>query len=266
MEERILEVEGRSPEEVIRKVMLDLGVGREELKVEVLDQGATALFGLGQARPARLRVRVQAPPVPAAVTHEASRPAPAVAAAPPAPRKEEPRVAAGPVEREEPDLPAPTVPVDLDLAGQKTEEVLGRLLSYLGVTARLIVSEKDGELRADISSDNDAILVSGDGQTLEALQLLTTVIVGREERLRTRITLDVAGVRARQAESLEERARQLAEEVKRTGQSRRFEPMSSSQRKIVHQALRDDREVETRSEGQGNNRLVAIHPRRSNGA
>jgi spoIIIJ-associated protein len=99
---------------------------------------------------------------------------------------------------------------------------------------------------------------------IDALQYLANAIahraVGEERR---RIVIDAAGYRARRASTLEALARRSAEQAAATGRPVELEPMSSVERRIVHESLKDDPEVETESEGTEPHRYVVVLPRRS---
>ena len=100
------------------------------------------------------------------------------------------------------------------------------------------------------------------GQTIDAIQYLGSAIVyrGRYEE-RKRVVVDAAGYRARRQTSLDALALRLAEQATATGQRVELEPMTAVERKIVHECLKDDPEIETLSEGTEPNRYVVIVPR-----
>ena len=108
------------------------------------------------------------------------------------------------------------------------------------------------------------ILIGRHGQTIDALQYLANAIGHRafgDERLR--VVIDAAGYRARRATTLESLARRCAEQATATGRRVELETMTAVERKIVHELLKDDPEVETTSEGTEPNRFVVVVPRRS---
>ena len=99
---------------------------------------------------------------------------------------------------------------------------------------------------------------------IDALQYLANAMahrsVGDDRR---RIVVDAAGYRARRSATLETLARRCAEQASATGHRVELEPMSAVERRLVHEALKDDPEVETASEGVEPNRYVVVLPRRS---
>jgi spoIIIJ-associated protein len=139
-----------------------------------------------------------------------------------------------------------------------------------GVLERFAV---DGQTEVVIEPDQVLVSVTGDdlglllgprGVTLDALQELTrTVVQRRGEEHSTQVNVDVAGYRAKRAAALREFVERVAAEVVATGESRALEPMSSPDRKIVHDAANLVDGVETTSEGTDPHRYVIIRPVRT---
>jgi spoIIIJ-associated protein len=142
-------------------------------------------------------------------------------------------------------------------------ELLARVLATLGLDGRVDVSESDDEVVATVSGPDLGVLIGRHGQMIDALQYLANAIahraVGDERR---RIVIDAAGYRARRGATLESLARRSAEQASATGRRVELEPMSAVERRIVHEALKDDPEVATESEGAEPNRYVVVLPRR----
>jgi spoIIIJ-associated protein len=112
-----------------------------------------------------------------------------------------------------------------------------------------------------VSGENMGVIIGRRGETLDALQYLTNLVVNRKMHERKRIILDAEGYRERRAETLEKLARRLADKVKRTGQRVFLEPMNPQERRIIHTALQNDIYVTTLSEGDEPFRKVVIKPR-----
>ena len=117
---------------------------------------------------------------------------------------------------------------------------------------------------ATVTGGDLGVLIGRHGQMIDALQYLANAIahrsVGDDRR---RIVIDAAGYRARRSATLETLARRSAEQASATGRRVELEPMSAVERRLVHEALKDDPEVETASEGVEPNRYVVVLPRRS---
>ena len=156
----------------------------------------------------------------------------------------------------------PATPVEGEAAVAR--ELLERVVSALDVEARVDVTEADEEVVATVTGGDLGVLIGRHGQMIDALQYLANAMahrsVGDERR---RIVVDAAGYRARRSATLETLARRSAEQASATGRRVELEPMSAVERRLVHEALKDDPEVETASEGVEPNRYVVVLPRRS---
>ena len=142
--------------------------------------------------------------------------------------------------------------------------LLDRTVSASGVQATVSISEVDGELVATLVGDDLGVLIGRHGQTIDALQYLANAICHRTQGDgRMRVVIDAAGYRARRAATLESAARAAAEQAAATGHRVELEPMTAVERRIVHELLKDDPEVETSSEGAEPTRFVVVLPRRS---
>ena len=142
--------------------------------------------------------------------------------------------------------------------------LLERTVSASGVRATVSIAEVDGELVATLVGDDLGVLIGRHGQTIDALQYLANAICHRTQgEDRMRVVVDAAGYRARRAATLESAARSAAEQAAATGRRVELEPMTAVERRIVHELLKDDPEVETSSEGAEPTRFIVVLPRRS---
>jgi spoIIIJ-associated protein len=105
-----------------------------------------------------------------------------------------------------------------------------------------------------------SLLIGRHGQTLDAIQELSRMVVGRRLDRRIRVIVDVEDYRKRREERLEEHARELAQRVRDEGREEELEPMNSYERKLVHDAVADVEGVETESRGMDPERYVVIRP------
>ena len=146
--------------------------------------------------------------------------------------------------------------------GARLRELVERIAHELGINTRIAISETDEELRATCDGAELGMLIGKHGQTIDAIQYLGSAILyrGRYDE-RKRIVVDAAGYRARRQVTLDALALRLAEQASATGQRVELEPMTAVERKIVHERLKDDPEIETLSEGTEPNRYVVILPR-----
>jgi spoIIIJ-associated protein len=153
---------------------------------------------------------------------------------------------------------------DLEDQADATADFLEELLGLMGIDAVAEPNLQHGHMYVDIEGDDEddlALLIGRHGQTLEAIQELTRMIVGRRLDDRVRVIVDVEDYRKRREQRLEARAQDLARTVLRTGREEELEPMNPYERKLVHDAVAEVDGVETSSRGEEPNRFVVIRRR-----
>jgi spoIIIJ-associated protein len=160
------------------------------------------------------------------------------------------------------DEPSPSVrePLDESEAAAKLREVVEHVTAAIGVRCRVEIAEHDGMLEASCFGDDLGLLIGRHGQTIDAVQVLASAIVGGSGDDRREVVVDAAGYRDRRRRTLESLALRSAEEAVRTGDRIELEAMSAAERKIVHTALQDRSDVTTGSEGDEPNRRVVVEP------
>lgn len=128
------------------------------------------------------------------------------------------------------------------------KEILEELLRRLGFEATVEEHHIDeGMLMLDVKTDDSGRLIGRQGQTLSDLQYIVNRLLFQQDERAPKVTLDVAGYRAQARDALVKKAREAAEKVRRWGDVVELEPMNAFDRRIVHNALRDDPTVETHS-------------------
>ena len=153
------------------------------------------------------------------------------------------------------DFEQPEAPAD------RVTAILDRILDELDLAADVEIKESDEEILAEIDGDDDlGILIGRRGQTLDALQLICYRAAFQGNSDRKRVTIDAAGYRERRRDLLTEEAEIAAERATRNGEPVRLEPMSASERRMVHEVLKDRSDVETYSEGDDPERRVVVAP------
>ena len=151
-------------------------------------------------------------------------------------------------------------PLDESEAAAKLREVVEHITAAIGVRCRVEIAEVDGMLEATCFGDDLGLLIGRHGQTIDAVQVLASAIVGGSGDDRREVVVDAAGYRDRRRRTLESLAVRCAEEAVRTGDRIELEAMSAAERKIVHTALQDRSDVTTGSEGDEPNRRVVVEP------
>ena len=244
---RSVEKTARTVEEAERLALDELGVSEDQVDVEVLSERGRGLLGIMGQTEARVRVTVR-------TAAEAGQAEEAEATA--APEEEE---AAAELEEEEIEEKAPvaTGPV-----AERARELLNRMLQLLGFRASSQVTGEDEEnVYLEITGDDElGLLIGKGGQTLAAFQHLVGLLTNRDRPERKRILLDAQGYRARRERSLQALAQNAAREVRDTGREVTLSGLNARERRIVHLTLKDDPDVQTRSEGEESNRTLVVAP------
>ncbi|HUV46433.1 MAG TPA: R3H domain-containing nucleic acid-binding protein, partial [Dehalococcoidia bacterium] len=140
-------------------------------------------------------------------------------------------------------------------------EVLDKLLNLLGVTAEVEVLSDQIPTTFNIKGDDLGILIGRHGQTIVSLEYIVKIIVAARLKGWQPLFIDIGGYRERRRSSLQQLALHLAEQVKLEHRDITLEPMSASERRIIHLTLADHPEVVTHSIGVGEDRKVVISPK-----
>lgn len=149
---------------------------------------------------------------------------------------------------------------DLEPA-EALEELLEEIVEALGLSADIEVSEDDGALVGRLIGDDLGLFIGRRGQTIDAVQHLAQRIVFPEGPSSQRIVIDADGYRERRAETLRADADDAADQASETGRPVELDPLPPYERRIVHEYLRDRRDVDTHSEGDEPERYLVITPR-----
>lgn len=153
----------------------------------------------------------------------------------------------------------PAGEVDPDSAPGRALAFLKELTHLMGVEVAVEVgTDQEGNVFANMSGDTLGILIGRRGETLDALQYLTSLKVNRGQEGYTRVTLDTENYRAKREEALARLANRMANRAIKTGRKVSLEPMNPYERRILHSALQANDQVDTHSEGEEPNRHVVI--------
>jgi spoIIIJ-associated protein len=236
-----LEIIAPSVDEAIARASIELGIPKEALEVEVLDEGSKGFLGLG-SRQVRVRLSIQEdyktvrkPEIDEMTTTEEVK-------------------------------PTAEIEVEEDTEVERIcRDTVAELLNRMGVEAE--ISAHWGEisegshirpLHIDIRGKDLSILIGRRAETLSALQYITRLIVGKELKRPIAVVIDVEGYRSRRERQLRQLAQRMAQQAVERGRSMSLEPMPPNERRIIHIELRDHPQVYTESVGEGNRRKVTI--------
>ncbi len=241
-----LEIIAPSIEEAVEKGLKDLGLTENDVEVEILDEGKKGLLGLG-TRQARIALKIK-------------------------PRsgkmgEEERSTALAEKPLSLPDTKPQQVNEEESVEVSIARETINILLEKMHVNANVTVTlgeEEDGRITPiliDIEGNDLSFLIGRKAETINALQFITSLIVGRELGKWIPLQIDVQHYRQRRENEVRKLARRIAEQVIGTGRKQTLEPMPPNERRIVHIELRDNPHVVTESIGEDPRRKVTILPK-----
>jgi len=143
------------------------------------------------------------------------------------------------------------------------KETLEKVLALLGFPAAVEEHKLEEGLLLDVKTDDAGRLIGRQGQTLADLQYVTNRLLFQQDPNAPKILVDVGGYRAQAREALVKKAKEAAEKVRRWGDAVELQPLNAFDRRIVHQALKDDPDVETHSvEVEGSDKkAILLRPR-----
>ena len=145
-------------------------------------------------------------------------------------------------------------------AVERVRDLVEQVNEAFGLEADVEVAEVGGEVHATLHGDNLGLLIGRHGQTIDAVQHLAYKVASKDGPVR--VVVDAAGYRDRRRQALERQADQAAEDALRTGAPVELDPMSATERKVVHEHLKDRTELQTYSEGAEPNRRLVVAPLR----
>jgi spoIIIJ-associated protein len=251
-----LEIIAPTVEEAIEKGLDDLGLPRQSVDIEILDEGGKGLFGLGN-RQARVRLTIKSE------TSE-SQVEPDLAGAG---RDNSFQTSEQVIEEEEEefDEEPPFIGDDyiLEVARDVVSELLEKMKVRADVTAEYVPTTDARSrvpVRVNIMGDDLSYLIGRQAETLNALQYISSLIINKEIGRSVPLIVDVEGYRIRRENQLRQLARRMADQAVSTGRRQVLEPMPANERRIVHIELRENPSVETESIGEDPRRKVTIIP------
>lgn len=145
---------------------------------------------------------------------------------------------------------------------EAARDLLQRMVDLMGVEGTVKIEEcTEDEVLLNVEGEDMGLLIGRHGATLDAIQLVVAIAANRIANDGARVIVDAEGYRARHRAMIEARARKLAEEAKESGREVVVPDLKPYERRLMHMVLKGDPEVETYSEGDGDDRVLVISPR-----
>jgi spoIIIJ-associated protein len=252
-ERTTLEKIAPSVEEAIAEGLTELGLTAESVNVEVLDNGSRGLFGVG-SRQARVRLTVKTLLSGTETGIEKLETAQEKASS------SSDKDAAGEISED-----AFSVLDDnlLFISRQTVAELLEKMKVPVQIEVRYGEPDEEGQrpVLIDLLGDDLGVLIGRRAEILNALQYIVNLIVSKQVERWVQVIIDVQGYRARHVRQLRQMAQRMADQAMKAGRRQVLEPMSASDRRIIHLELRDHPSVTTQSVGEEPTRKVTIVPK-----
>lgn len=281
---RAIESRAKTMEEAVTQGLEKLGVSLGDVTIDILDEGSKGFLGLLGGKPVVVRLAVREGVEDSDILSSLSlkeavqgngegpktaqrggkekgkaqkQPAAKEAEKPAKPERAKPvkKLETAPAETEV--TPAPLC--DPETPEGKAQQFLLRVTGMMDVHVSVAAKrDEEGNVRVDMHGDTLGILIGRRGETLDALQYLTSLHVNKGQEDYVRVTLDTENYRAKREEALTRLANRMANRAVKTGRKVVMEPMNPYERRILHSALQQNNAVTTHSEGDEPNRHVVI--------
>ncbi len=272
------EYSAKTVEAAVNSGLRQLGVSREEIEIEVINEGSRGILGIGASdalvrltrrdsgQPSKTRARddgeevieVEARTEPEETAEIVSDDAPTKVSA-----AVDVESDPGPADEKQPEIDAEGSADDAELE-DLAFDLLNQMLVHLGIKAEIEVSwqenpeDSDRALSLNVVGEDLGFLIGRNGETLSSMQYLIRLMVNQELHRWKNIVVDIDGYKQRRAEQLSQLAHRLAEQVVASGRPASLEPMPPNERRLVHIALRNHEHVYTASTGEDTRRKVQI--------
>lgn len=247
---------GTTIEEAVKLALVDLKLTREEVKVTVLEEPTKGFFGIG-SKLAKVRVEKIIEEKPSKKIEEKAPEK--VVTKKQEPIKQEEKIVIPKVQKKEETLVIRERPSNLVEVKEHTAlTFLTEVTQKMGLTLSLKAFQNEGNIYIDIEGKDSGTIIGKRGQTLDAIQYLTSLIVNKDKEKYIRVVVDAENYRQKREKTLEQLANRLGDKVVRTKKSVRLEPMNPYERKVIHATLQSKAGIITRSEGEEPYRRVII--------
>jgi spoIIIJ-associated protein len=143
---------------------------------------------------------------------------------------------------------------------EPAREILAKILSLLSLDTRVTAGKKGDHILLNIEGNNTGLLIGHKGKTLEVLEFIVNKAVNKISQKRVRVIVDTENYRQKREDYLRGLAFKMSEKAKKTKKTVTINPISPHDRRIVHLALKEDRHVQTQSNGEGLFKKVHIIP------
>lgn len=256
MEMKFIEKWGNTEDEAIELALSELKLSKEEVTIEILEESSRGFLGFGK-KLAKVRVSKKDNSKKAAKSVKIEENI----------QKSKEKIdeiekskfaASKPADSEEIAV-ATTIKKFTEPEETAALDFIKNVIEKMGLNVEVSAKEDEsGKIYIDIDGKDAAAVIGKRGQTLDALQYLTRVVVNRDEESYIKIVVDAGNYRVKRISTLTNLAKRLADKAIKTRKPVKLEPMSPYERKIIHSALHHNKKVTTKSEGKEPYRRIVI--------
>ncbi len=226
---KVAEGIGKNVNEAVADALSKIGLTKEQVSVEVIEEPKKRLFSILDAKQIKVRVTEIE-------------------------KKEETSTPVQEKAREYKDI----TEEDANIVKERVINFMNEYFSKLGLSLNIETYIEDNILRFDVTGANAGIVIGYRGETMEALQMVATTVGNKGNKNYVRIIIDIEGYRKKRVKALEELALKRASAVVAKRRSITLEPMNPFERKAIHNALQNHPKVKTQSTGEEPYRKVVI--------
>ncbi|MBQ7198959.1 MAG: protein jag [Selenomonadaceae bacterium] len=284
---KMIEKTGKSVDEALNAALDELGVGKDDVDVEVLETPSKGIFGIFGTKPARIKVIVKEPSkssstqidddaekvdvTPSTVSFQLVQ---NIDSLPKVDAEFKPKdeiltanakvTVAAEKNSTENSADKNSADENFDRAEviDKAKTFLTDMFNAMNVEVTINIREVDDNIVLDLVSKDSAFIIGKRGQMIDALQYVTNLAANHASDNPVRFILDVENYRKRREETLIKMAKSVADRVTRIKQSVKMEPMSRHERRIIHTTLQNHKRVETHSYGEDPHRYIVVSPKK----
>jgi spoIIIJ-associated protein len=237
-----IEVEGKTYEDAIRKASIELNAEERDLDIDVKEIDTKGILGFLGSKKVRITARLKKTDYF---------------------KEEMPRA-----ELSKTDIPAVDTH-DSSVSTTDTPEEYGKsflekLSGFVDLNFNVKVTKTTERLMFLVQCDHGDILIGKDGETLEALQHILRLAIAKRYKQGLKLLVDINGYREKRRKALTIMVKRLADKVKRTGRIQKTDPLNPYERRVIHTLFKNNRNVSTKSEGEGHTKRVIISVRKKN--
>ncbi|MBW1822080.1 MAG: Jag N-terminal domain-containing protein [Deltaproteobacteria bacterium] len=244
-----IEFEGKNIEKAVKKACSKLKIDKEKLKYKVISYGSTGIFGLAGRKKAKINVFM------------------------PEDNTEKQKPENNKIENNKPNNKIEKKDGGKSIHDHKKskirenniktgKDVLQKIIDSITEDTKIEIKEKSQKTIFNVVGGNSALLIGKRGKTLEAIQIIVEKAINNKNEKRARTIVDIEGYKEKRISYLKSLAKRLADKCKRFGKPMSLGEMNAHDRRIIHITLKSDKEVSTRSKGEGVLRKIVIFPQK----